>query len=72
MARVVWLGSMHDDIWGSMAGCSAVNCVAFSGSCAPGTWVRHMCGFNKICSEPRAKARRLGIGEPSEELVGMA
>ena len=37
-----------------------------------GDWTRSTCSFNKICPEPRADGSRIGVGEPSEDLMGMA
>lgn len=41
-------------------------------NCAPGSWLRHVHGFDKICPEPRTKASRLGVDGSSGELIGMA
>lgn len=41
------------------------------GSSAPGSWVGHMCGGNKICPETSTEYSWLGVGISSEELVGV-
>ena len=63
-----WLSVVWVSAWGHLARPSMVDMPG--GSCVPGSWVGHMCGFHKIFPEPGTEASQLGVGEPSE-LVGM-